>query len=87
MAKRKNLRKTRQYRKKTKNRRTKKRSLRGGSTKPLINVGSGLFNHMNFSNSLLPNILGNLKQNVNYILGGKTLFKNIHPNILNLGTK
>lgn len=90
MGKSKYLRKTRHYRKKSQKKhkkRTRKRSMRGGSTKPLLNVGSGLFNHMKFSNTLLPNILGNFKQNMNYLLIGKKLFKNIHPNILNLGTK
>ena len=60
-------------------RRTKKRCMRGGSVKPLINVGSGLFNHMKFSNSFLPNILGNVKKNINYLWGGKPLFKNLNP--------
>lgn len=90
MARRKHLKKTRHYMKKTQKRhkrRTKKRSMRGGSVKPLINVGSGLFNHMKFSNSFLPNILGNVEKNINYLWGGKPMFKNLYPDFLNLGTK
>ena len=95
MARRKHFKKTRHYMKKTQKkhkRRTRKRgrhskhSMRGGSTKPLLNVGSGLFKHMNFSNGFVPDILGNLKKNVNYLWGGKDLFKDFYPDILNLGT-
>ena len=87
MARIKNLKKTRNYYKKKSKKTTKKRSMRGGSVKPLLNVGSGLFDHINFSNSFLPNILGNFEKNINYLLGGKPLFKNLYPDFLNLGTK
>ena len=89
MARRKHLKKTRHYNKKTKKqhkRRTRKCGMRGGSVKPLLNVGSGLFDHMNFSNGFVPNILGDFKKNINYLWGGKPIFKDFYPNILNLGT-
>jgi hypothetical protein len=79
-------------RRKGKTKRTKsknhKKTMRGGFNKPLLNLGgSDLFNHINLSNSFFPNILGNLKHNINTLLGGKNLFKNNYPNILNLATK
>ena len=90
MARKKHLKKTRHYMKKTQKRhkrRTRKCRMRGGSVKPLIKVGSGLFEHMNFSNGFVPNILGDLSKHANYLWGGKPLFKDFYPNILNLGTK
>ena len=90
MARRKDLKKTRHYMRKTQKKhkkRTKKRRMRGGSVKPTINVGSGLFQHMNFSNSFLPNILGTFEKNINYLWGHKPIFKDLYPNILDLGTK
>ena len=89
MVKRKFLKKTRHYRKKSQKRKRKqtRKNMRGGNTKPLLNVGSGLLEHVNFSNSFFPNILGNLEKNINYIIGGKGLFSTINSNILNLGIK
>jgi hypothetical protein len=90
MARKKHLKKTRHYMKKTQKRhkrRTRKCRMRGGSVKPLIKVGSGLFEHMNFSNGFVPNILGDLSKHANYLWRGKPLFKDFYPNILNLGTK
>ena len=75
-------------RKTIKGTRKRKRKMRGGFRKPLLNLGgSGLFDHVNLANSFFPNILGNLKHNINNLLGGKQLFKNSLPNILNLATK
>tara|TARA_R110002072_G_scaffold203546_3_gene361508 strand:- start:334 stop:588 length:255 start_codon:yes stop_codon:yes gene_type:complete len=68
--------------------RRRSKTIRGGFNKPLLNLGgSDLFNHINLSNSFFPNILGNLKNNINTLLGGKKLFKNNYSNILNLVTK
>ena len=79
---------TRRKTRKAKKSQKKRKTLRGGFRKPLLNLGgSGLFDHVNLSNSFFPNILGNLKYNINNLLGGKKLFKNSFPNILNLSTK
>lgn len=89
MVKRNQYKKTKNYKKRSqkKHKKRTRKNMRGGNTKPLLDVGSGLFQHINFSDSFFPNVLGNLEKNINYLLGGKTIFHYADSNILNLGIK